>query len=163
MLKERPNPPMSDEKEKIAKISCGRILYFLLLTLGGGLLQLWTLALIFYATDKPLGVSNLLGDGGLFFFSTSLACTSFRLLHNYRELRFGSADSILSIILAGSLTFISVVCYTTVLSPILSGAVKRPAILFANHLYTQVGCATAAITYALYVASVTKVFRREKK
>ena len=42
-----------------------------------GLVQIWTLAAYLYSKDMPVVMTQLLKDGGLFFFATSLAATAF--------------------------------------------------------------------------------------
>jgi len=136
----------------------GKILSFLVLTVSGGLLQLWVLALMMYAHHEEIYLGSLLGDGGLFFFSTSLVCTSFLLLANQREMILGSADFNVTIILGGSLTLTSVVYYSSVLS----GTVGRVTAPFSSHLGVMICCAIIAVVYAFYVAVVTKFFRSQQ-
>ncbi|HGS5082290.1 TPA: hypothetical protein ACMDTY_004792 [Vibrio parahaemolyticus] len=52
----------------------GKLLSFILVAFGIGLLQIWILVIALMLTNKPISVHEILGDGGLYFFQPSLRC-----------------------------------------------------------------------------------------
>lgn len=126
----------------------GKLLTFLFVTVIIGLLQVWALWLILvFGLGKPVEVGELLGDGGLFFFSTSVTVTSFLVLINRYSLRAGKVDLNVTLYLAGSTAFSAVAVYTSVMSA--SFGTANP---FKEQLMPQLACAGAALIYAFYVA-----------
>jgi hypothetical protein len=126
----------------------GKLLTFFVVTIVGGLLQVWVLWLILaVGLNKPVGLAALLGDGGLFFFSTSITVSSFLLLIDRHSLKVGTADLNVTLVLAGAAALSAVVMYTSVMSANFGSA--NP---FKDLLFPQIACATAAFTYAFYVA-----------
>lgn len=132
----------------------GRILSFGLLTVGGGLLQLWVLYLMAIATGTAPTLGELLGDGGLYFFATSLSFSSFVSLSSSTPIKFGTNHFNVTILLVGPVTLLAVVMYISVLS----GAVGQQASPFSNHILSQLGCTFASLVYGLYVGVVTGFF-----
>lgn len=129
-------------------LSLGKLLTFFFVTVIFGLLQVWALWLILvFGLGKPVAVGELLGDGGLFFFATSVTVSSFLVLTNKYSLRFGKPDLNVTLILAGSTAFAAVVIYASVMSARFGTA--NP---FKEQLWPQLACAVAALVYALYVA-----------
>ncbi len=74
------------------KNSLGKFVTFLLANIVGGLVQLWVLYLILVTQSKNPDLHVLLGDGGLFFFATSLTFNSFLALVEKNTLRPGTSD-----------------------------------------------------------------------
>ena len=141
--------------ERSAKSVFGRVVSFALLTLGGGLAQLWVFYVIL-ATQSSSGSIDygvLLGDGGLFFFSTSLVFTSMNTLLGNRSLRFGSLDMI-GTILVCAMMFSAVLLYTSVLAQ----APSHSSPPFSGYLLEQIVCSITAVAYAFYVCTVTGFF-----
>ncbi|MGP8048983.1 MAG: hypothetical protein ACLPYB_00095 [Desulfobaccales bacterium] len=134
----------------------GRLLSLILITVGGGLLQLWVLVLIIVNTGGKLNIGSLLGDGGLFFFATTLAFHSFLILIDHEPLRIGSSNLNITLLLVGPVMVTSMVTYASVLS-IALGKIILP---FSNHLAPQIICSLCALTYAFYVGTVTSFGRR---
>ena len=94
----------------------GRLISFTIGIIGGGLLQLWALIMVLNANGYPVEISELLGDGGLFFFATSLVVGSSISLFDYRPIKVGNKDfNITMITLAGILVPV-LIYYSTVLS-----------------------------------------------
>lgn len=128
--------------------STGKVLTFVLATLFGGLLQLWILWLILaVALNKSVGAGELLGDGGLFFFSTSVTASSFLLLIDQHPLKAGTSDFNVTLLLVGTVGVSAVVVYAAVMSA--NFGTSNP---FREYLGPQLACAIAAFVYAFYVA-----------
>lgn len=135
-------------------MSLGRILSFIIMLLFGGLLQLWVVMIILLNVKGiELTIGMLLKDGGLFFFSTSLAYNSFFVLVDKYDLKLGSAHFNISVSLVGLITIIAVVVYSLAQNNILS--LGTPALSENNYVYSQISCTVASFTYAFYVASET--------
>ena len=132
----------------------GKVIGFLALTVGGGLLQLWVLSITLMSTGKTVKISEVLGDGGLFFFSTSLACTSFLSLIDKNSLEFGSVNFNITLVILTPVSLYAVVSYSSVLS----ASSGRGAYPFGGHTKPQIICAIAALVYAFYVCTVTGFF-----
>lgn len=129
-------------------MSPGKLLTFCLATLVGGLLQVWALWLILVVgLDKSVGAAELLSDGGLFFFTTSVAVSSFLLLIDQHDLKAGTADLNITLVVAVFVGLPAVVVYTAVMSA--NFGTSNP---FKNYLLPQLVCAAAAFSYAFYVA-----------
>jgi hypothetical protein len=62
--------------QELRDLNYRRMSIFFILVIILGLLQLWVLIVVLKALHQPIEVKRLLGDGGLFFFSTSLAIGS---------------------------------------------------------------------------------------
>lgn len=135
--------------------SFGRVYSFVLLNIAGGLLQLWVVALMLFVKGSGVTVAQLLGDGGLFFFATSLAYSSVFSLTNKYPMTTGTRDFNITLTLVGCVTLLALIVYVSVLSstpqsgsPPLSGTV-----------FHQIACVTAALVYAFYVSVRTGLFK----
>ncbi len=138
-------------------ISKGKIFSFAIITLGGGLLQLWILCFMKFQSEHMLNPSQILGDGALYFFSTSLAFSSFVTLSSFAPIKFGGIHFNCTLLLVMPLTFWSVVDYVSILSKS-----TKELYPFSNHLTPQICCVIAALVYAFYVCLVTGLFEESQ-
>jgi hypothetical protein len=139
----------------------GKFITFLLLTIFGGLLQLWVLWITLFTKAVEENISGptfaqLIGDGVLFFFATSLVFSSFLTLVDSRSLKLGSADLNLSLVVIALVLLLATVTYVSVLT---SAKAEQNNLPFETHWLQQVICAFAAVAYACYVGTVTGFFR----
>ncbi|MCH8824800.1 MAG: hypothetical protein IH984_14980 [Planctomycetes bacterium] len=136
----------------------GRLITFTLGVIGFGLLQLWVLIMILNTMGSPIDAKEILGDGGLFFFSTSLAVGSAITLFDTNPLKIGSRDCNVTIIVCGGVLLLTVVYYSAVLS---QGGLKQPD-PFAQHILLQIGCSLIAIGYWFYMGISTGLFVKKE-
>ena len=139
-----------------ASISQGKVLSFIFFTFGAGLLQLWILFLVLYFSGKNPTISNLLGDGGLYFFSTALAFSSFVGLISHVPLKFGDLSLNITLLVIGPITLIATISYVSSLFSNIGTQVAP----FANQLMPQITCFLLASAYAFYVSTITGVFKK---
>jgi uncharacterized membrane protein len=137
---------VGDEKMKSI---INKLLTFIIFTFFGGLLQLWVLFLVLVFLGKPPSAGALLGDGGLYFFSTSLALSSLASLWQKKPLKYDDTTTIISIGCVGITLLLAVVAYVSVLSSGL-GRVTSP-FSTTTHITSQLSCAVLASVYAMYV------------
>ena len=135
----------------------GRLITFVLGVVGVGLLQLWVLIIILHARGSPINAKEILGDGGLFFFSTSLVVGSAISLFDTHDLKIGSRDCNVTLILCGGVLLITVGFYASVLSQ--DGLKQHP---FAQHMLLQIGCTVVAIGYWYYMGVSTGLFIKKE-
>lgn len=141
----------------------GRFVSLVLLTVGGGLLQLWV-TLILLAELDSLKVTTLLGDGGVFFFSTSLIYTSILTFLSKKEFKIGTLSFNLTVPLVASVTLYTVIVYAVcqVKACVPSAAAETDGMMrtlpFADHWVPQIICGSAAIVYAVYVCTEVGFF-----
>lgn len=136
----------------------GRLMTFAMGVVGGGLLQLWVLIIILNVKNGSIEVAQLLGDGGLFFFSTSLAVGSAISLFDKRVPKIGSHYFNVTVIVCGGILFFAVTYYVSVLSD--DGLKEdRP---FAEYMLLQIGCSIAAVAYWFYMGICTGLFTKEE-
>lgn len=134
----------------------GRIVSFGLIAIGGSLLQIWILLLALSAINRPVTSGVIFGQGGLFFFATSMVFTSLAALLASGPVRFGTADFNITLLIVGPITLLVAVVYSSVLS----GPMGTDANPFEAHRSAQLACAFAAVAYAFFVAQKTEIFRR---
>ena len=137
-------------------IDKGKIISFVLFTFGAGLLQMWILFFALYFSDKNPTLEALLGDGGLYFFSTALVYSSLVSLISHTSFRFGDLHLNITIIAVSPVTLIAIVAYVSVLFSNI-GNLASP---FSNHIFPQLSCLLLAMAYAFYVATITGVFKK---
>jgi hypothetical protein len=134
--------------------SVGKFALFTLYTILGGLGQVWFLYLALYALGREHSLPVILGDGGLFFFNTSLTASSAFLL--VEELRGKSspwhrAFTTLAIVISIS----AVVYYIAIFTHHPGNSAP-----FHDHVKPQLALAVLAFTYAGFVAKETGFFSR---
>ena len=138
-------------------MAIGRLISFLLGIIGGGLLQIWLLVAVLRLSGQAARVAELLGDGGLFFFATSLAVSSLLTLCDAYPPRVGTADFNLTAVLVGTVMLVAVTYYVGVLT----GSLGKTTLPFAKYWVPQLVCTSAALLYWFYVGVRTGMFQRE--
>lgn len=136
----------------------GRFLSFALSIVVGGLLQLWVLLIALNAIGHVIDFSELLGDGGLFFFATSLSVGSAISLFDHRPIKVGSTDFNVILICCVGVLVMVVVYYAAVLSGDGMSAAKP----FRNHALFQIACALTAMGYWFYAGHRTGLFVKKE-
>lgn len=137
----------------------GRLISFALGILGGGLLQIWVLLLMLNATGQTIQIKEILGNGGLFFFATTLCVGSILSLFDFRPIIVGNRDFNISVICCGVVILVAVTNYAAVLSD--GGfTVTNP---FSDNVATQIGCTLIAIVYWYYSGNRTGLFVKKDK
>ena len=135
--------------------SPGKLFLFVISNLVVGLLQVWVLYLALATIGKEHNLPVLLGDGGLFFFSTSLIVNSTLVLLAQAPGKLSTVDIVFIVLtIAGSLIG-SIVVYAVVLTTRL-GTVAP----FHDHIGAQLSCACAALVFAFFVGVRTGYFVR---
>lgn len=142
-----------DDSSPNNRVSLRKVSNFLFLTLGGGLLQMWVLCVVFWVREKELIPGEILGAGGLFFFSTSLVCSSACTLINDDVARPDPKRTSFTLYLAIPIFVVSVVFYTATLTYRFSD--RFP---FEGDVGLQIAAAVGALLYSYYVATVTGQF-----
>ena len=137
-------------------MSLGRILSFIVLIVLLGLVQLWALLLIVNLTGINIEFSQLVEDGSLFFFSTTLAYASFFAVvtspykYGIDDPPFYLGPSALHVLAAK----IAVPSQTPPDSAHPSGYQYSAS----RYMHLQLFCAVSAVAYAFYVSKKTDVF-----
>jgi hypothetical protein len=139
----------------MTNFSPGKLALFAFANIAGGLLQVWVLYLALASLGRPHTVAVLLGDGGLFFFSTSLTVNSILVLLSESK----SKPSSIDITLTGVAIFGSLVASIVVYIAVLVSTDVSPA-PFHDHVLPQVMCAAVALAYAVYAGVRTGYFGR---
>lgn len=136
----------------------GRFLSFAICIVVGGLLQLWVLLMVLNATGYVIDFREFLGDGGLFFFATSLSAGSAISLFDHRPIKVGTSDFNVTLICLFGILVIAVSYYAAVLSGDGMSAAKP----FSNHAPVQIACTLMAIGYWVYVGRRTGLFVKKE-
>jgi len=139
-------------------MTLGRFVIFFFATVVLGVLQLWILGLLLLTAIVPqssVNLGKLLGDGGLFFFATTLTVSSALSLWDTRRPQIGDWDTVLTFIGGGVVLFIAVVVYAAVHSKSF-GSEPLP---FQSHLMPQLTCVAFALGYWFYVGFRTGWFK----
>lgn len=134
----------------------GRLFTFALTVVGGGLLQLWILFIILQMTGAEAKVQDILGDGGLFFFASSLAVGSAITLFDRVPLKVGNVDCNLSLLVCAGVLVITAV-YCSVIAKVGASASKP----FSNHVPLQIACAVASVAYWYYTGVRIGLFTKK--
>lgn len=137
----------------------GRLLIFVLAIIGGSLLQFWVLLVVLDVKGYPIQAKEVFGDGGLFFFASSLSVGSALNLFDKRPMIIGKQDFIVTFLICGGILFFVVAYYAAVLS----GGGPATAKPFGDHLLIQFGCALAAVAYWFFTGLRTGMFVSEDK
>jgi hypothetical protein len=139
----------------VTSFSPGKVALFAFANIAGGLIQVWVLYVALASLGRPHNLEVLLGDGGLFFFSTSLTVNSILVLLSQAKQKIPPVDITLTglAIIGGIVS--SIVLYIAVLVG------KTPsASPFQDHVISQIVCAGVALAYAFYVGARTGYFGR---
>ena len=132
----------------------GRLISFTIFVLFGGLLQIWVLLLILNLKEYRINVGEVLGDGGLFFFTTSLIIGSAITLHDHNPIKLGSIDFNISLIAFIIIFLPALFCYVVVLS---DGGLTDPN-PFSSLVFHQIAYASAAFGYWFFTGLRTGLF-----
>lgn len=132
----------------------GRLLAFTVGIIGGSLLQLWILLIVLATNNHAIDIKQILGDGGLFFFSTSLCVASALNLFDYQPTTVGKLDFNMTLLICGGIFILTVVYYTSVLS----GSKEQIPNPFSDYCLLQVGCALTSIGYWFFTGLRTGLF-----
>ncbi|WGG52504.1 hypothetical protein [Rugamonas sp. DEMB1] len=135
----------------------GKLVLFSFITFGLGLVQAWIAILLVSINSGHFYPSRIFSDGGLFFFSASLASSSYLSLRATPNLdiSYGSRANVMSLLLMASTYFLALVGY-------LSQAVKKPECTSFDQgilIAMQIICVFCASVYAFYVAMVSGMLR----
>ena len=126
-------------------------LIYLVTVVGFGLLQIWVVAGFFTMKEVPWTMKGLLQDGGLFFFSSSLAITTF-LNHRRIFIRVGEVESFWSYFFT---TIILVLCIMGYISAIdTAKSLPEMAVsisLNSTQFVAQMISVVLAVTYGLII------------
>jgi hypothetical protein len=143
-------------------MSLARLSSFVLLTIIGGLLQLWVVCiLIAMKGDLVLDFTKILSDGSLFFFSTSMVYSSWFSLSSTRQQHTTQTPSfVMTIFSVGLVTVLSLVAYSISAYENIRGS-DSPPFPANNYLFAQIVCAIISVIYTFYVCAVTGLFAAE--
>ncbi len=142
-------------------MAIGRIISFFFGIIVCGLLQVWVVIIVLLSSGKPVDFQNVIGNGGLFFFSTSLVVGSALNLFDKNPIKLGTVDFNMTMMLCGMVLFLAVSFYMAVLFGIESQNAK-PFSGSKIHLLTQILCALCAISYWCFVCVRRGMFNRDK-
>lgn len=93
----------------------GRLLSFAVVIVGGGLLQLGAFIMVLHANGHSVTVIEVLGDGGLFFFATSLFAGSTISLFDKLQVEVGKKDFNITMLSLIGIFFPALTYYSAVL------------------------------------------------
>lgn len=125
--------------------------------IGGGLLQLWILVFILSLNGAPVSLVQVLGDGILFFFASSLAVGSAITLFDSPKMAFGNVDFNVTCTVGLGLVFVTAVTYSYVLADV-GFAAPDP---FQDLVLFQIGIAFIALGYWFYTGVRTGLYTRK--
>ncbi len=141
-------------------MALGRFLCFFFATVLLGVLQLWILGLLVLTSlvpQPPGGVSlaQVLGDGGLFFFATTLTVSSGLTLLDALRPRVGDRDFTITLIVCPLVLFFAVTVYAAVHAK----SFGHDPLPFQSHVLPQIACMLFALGYWFYVGIRTGWFK----
>lgn len=137
-------------------VSGEKVAMFFLATVVIGVFQLWVIVLVLLAMKKTPDIDVLLGDGGLFFFTTSLLATSGLKL--FEKQATDRRDIICSVVV-GLVVFVPAIVFYSVVMAMHFNHPSVEGSPFAGMVWPQFGCGFVAVAYAVYVAVRTGMFR----
>ncbi len=137
----------------------GRFLSFLFILIAFGPIQLWILLLVLNTTSRgTITIGTILGDGGLFFYATTVAVGSAISLFDKKQFKIGSSDFNVTLICCIAPLIVIVIYYSSILTQ--TGlSTPRP---FNACIFQQLGCTLMALIYWLYVGTRTGLFVKEE-
>jgi hypothetical protein len=138
----------------------GRLISFFILVVLLGSLQLWVLIIVLKALDQPIELKRLLGDGGLFFFSTSLAIGSAVTLWDQKSTPFGGEDFLITLLLPGGIFFLTTTWTVAIMAK--DGLKVQYPFDREESILLQLSCTFAAICYWFYTGIATDMFKRNR-
>src|SRR5712692_7327809 len=95
--------------------SFAKLTLFAVANILGGLVQIWILCVFLATQGKQYDIGLLLGDGGLFFFATSLTVSSLLVFLEQSRARRSPIDNLFTLLAIMAVLMVSVVVYTAVL------------------------------------------------
>jgi hypothetical protein len=134
----------------------GRFAIFFTLVVFLGLLQMWVLVVVMRVIGQPIGMQQLLGDGGLFFFANSLTIGSAVSLYDREPIKIGDANSVITFFLAGFVLLTTVTWYVAVMTK--GGMKAQYPFARPDTLALQVLCSMGAVVYWIYSGRKTGLF-----
>jgi hypothetical protein len=141
------------------------IINFFLLTVIGGLVQLWVVCILIFMKKQNINFADVLSDGSLFFFATSLSYSSLFSLLNEDHKSVGSSV-VVTILCVGIVTLLSLVAYssaayenirTHTVHPV-SAESSSTALDPTYYMIAQIVCTFIALIYTVFVCTVTNMF-----
>ena len=144
-------------KPKPRLVSLGKVTLFSTSMIVGGLVQVWLLYIVLCAQGRDHSLPILLGDGGLFFFTTSLTATSALVLFENIPGKPNSWDLVFTILIVATCVAASVY-YMTVFTA--SANPELAGLPFKSHVRPQLTCAFCAFAYAFFASGRTGYFSR---
>ena len=135
-------------------MSFTRFISFLLIVIIFGLFQVW----ISVIDNWNFDINRALGNGGLFFFSTSLVVSSSIELHDEKGLKIGNRDFLFGLITGVPVFAISLVTYTRGISDELIKAQT-----FIETPQQQSVVVLLSIVYWIYVGFRTGKFKQKRE
>ncbi len=138
-----------------APFSIGKVFLFISANILVGLLQVWVLygALAVLGKDHSVGV--ILGDGGLFFFATSLTVNAILMMFSEGSAKIGPIDVTFTLFAIVGGLVMSAVFYGVIMTSNLEAVSP-----FHDQVGPQVSCALLAFAYALYTSVRTGYFSK---
>ncbi|MCK4785069.1 MAG: hypothetical protein KAV87_15060 [Desulfobacteraceae bacterium] len=134
----------------------GRVVTFALIIIFFSLLQLWVLLVFLNRKDIPIQLKEVLGGGGLFFFATSLCVSSAVSLHDFRPMKIGGFNLIVTLIVCAMVLWM-VIHYAVALTDVGMTAANP----FGENVQMQIGCALAAFLYWFFAGSRSNLFIKD--
>jgi hypothetical protein len=144
-------------KPKPKLVSIGKVALFSTSTIIGGLVQVWLLYVVLYALGRDHSLPILLGDGGLFFFTTSLTATSALVLFEKIPGKPSPWDLLFTVLIIATCAGASVY-YMTIFTGV--AHLELTGLPFKTHVRPQLTCAFAAFAYAFFALGRTGYFSR---
>ena len=135
----------------------GRVVSFALLIIFFSLLQLWVLLAVLHGKGIPIELKEVLGRGGLFFFATSLFISSAVSLYDFRHLKIGSFNFIVTLIVC-AMGLWMVIYYAVVLTDVGMTAANP----FGGKLRMQIGSALVAFLYWFFAGVNSNLFIKDE-
>jgi hypothetical protein len=141
----------------------GKLVLFSFITFGLGLVQAWIAMLLVTINSGEFRPAKIFVDGGLFFFSASLASSSYLSLKATPDLdtSYGSQSNVMSIMLLGATYLMALVGYLSQATNV-KGVDVVPSYSGTILTMMQVACVSCATVYAFYAATVSGMLSGDK-
>lgn len=140
-------------------MNASRLALFVVLVIVFGLLQLWILPLIVILLGRPLDLLEILADGSLLFFATSLSYASFfTILGSPDKYSANRPPLTISVFVVFLISAIAVSTYTIAYVSQHSGTASSFSFSLLTYVVIQIVCAIVAVCYSIYAAAITKAF-----
>jgi hypothetical protein len=132
----------------VFNFSFSKFVLFVTATVVGGLAQVWLLYFVLLNMGKEHDVSAILGDGGLYFFATSLTASSALVYFEHKPTNTVPWDWTCTIL--------------AIAASMVSVAATHPGVPspFRDQSLPQITCAAVSFVYSTFVAQRTGYFAR---